>query len=147
MCNHDDCFTCPYPDCVWEEKQLKKRKPKKKAQETEKKQTKKEAKKDAKKYVLRVEEKGDKKRRSYQQEYYLKVRKQRIIDQAKKEVNCAWCGKRGKEIMIRIDNANYCSMECVICHLIKKNENRMKEVRIDEDTNDSVVGVFGNKCI
>lgn len=71
-CEHDDCFTCPYPDCIKGEE------PRKKIPDNE----------------------------------------------------CRMCGKVVAGEMIRIHKKNYCSMDCVLCHLYDANERYMKIVNV-----------------
>lgn len=86
-CEHDNCFTCPYPDCIKEEKP-----------------------------------KPD--RSAYMHEYYMK-KKLGIRDNT-----CRMCGKIVEGEMIRIHSKNYCSMDCVLCHLYDANERYMKIVNV-----------------
>ena len=43
---------------------------------------------------------------------------------------CRFCGKVVKGEMIRIHSKNYCSIDCVLCHLYEINERNMRIVKV-----------------
>lgn len=71
------------------------------------------------------DEKPKPNRKAYMHEYYLRRKRGKKYDN-----HCKWCGKECTGEMIRIDEKNYCGIDCVLCHLYQKNEKKMKMVDV-----------------
>lgn len=97
-CTDNNCLNCKRPVCLLdiEDARMEIAKPKKEIAKT-------------------------KDRKEYQHMQYLKR-----LENKKYENVCKFCGKKCQGQMIRIDAKNYCNINCVLCYLYEKNENKMK---------------------
>ena len=86
-CGCNNCFECPYPDCIV----------------------------DAPK----------KDRSEYQHKYYLNRKRNTIIIH-----RCAICDKRLSGEVYHMGKKNFCGLDCLLCYLWDKNENKISLVKI-----------------
>ena len=113
-CGHDDCFTCPYPDCIWGE---------------EPKRTPSQIKKNEANKRWRAAHREQ--RRAYDRMYYQTVRK------AKKMCKCFQCGYEWTEArtMLKYHRKYFCDEECLKNYLYEKADDEIEEVFIDSPEN------------
>ena len=72
-----------------------------------------------------IKPKKKKDRKEYYHIYYMRRKQGKTMENI-----CKMCGKEVIGEMIRVDGKNYCSIDCVLCHLYDKAEKHMKIINV-----------------